>query len=220
VLATQQAERGHIRSFARDLAKVTKTLKGSDSDLRDIFGEGAKTADELNDLVKQLRPVLAPFLSNLIGLNQIINPRLDGIGEIFAVLPTTIKNGLFYGTPGDGYGHVSMTYDYTKPPCTIGYLPPDQWPSPHDTREQPLYPARCADPRAQRDYTGDDPINQRGVNFAPIVDDSAPIYTQNPYRSSSTSTSTSSSTSSATSGATGLSSVVGQSGWEGMFTGE
>jgi phospholipid/cholesterol/gamma-HCH transport system substrate-binding protein len=218
VLATQQAESGHIRAFARGLAKVTKTLKGSDSDLRDIFSDGAKTGKELKKLFDELRPVLAPFLSNFIELNQVINPRLAGIGEIFAVLPTTIKNGLFYGTPGDGYGHVTMTYDYTKPPCTIGYLPPSQWPSPHDVREHPLYPARCADPRAQRNYTGDDPINQRGVNFSPIIDDSAPIYNENPYRRSSAASS--SGGGGATSGPLGLSSVVGTSGWEGMFTGE
>jgi phospholipid/cholesterol/gamma-HCH transport system substrate-binding protein len=218
VLAVQQDESDSIRSFARDLAKVTKTLKGSDSDLRDIFSDGAKTGKELKKLFDELRPVLSPFLANFIELNQVINPRLAGIGEIFAVLPTTIKNGLFYGTPGDGYGHVTMTYDYTKPPCTIGYLPPDQWPSPHDVREHPLYPARCADPRAQTDYTGDDPINQRGVNFSPPVDDSAPIYTQNPYRKYSSTSS--SGGSGPTAGVAGLSSVVGQPGWEGMFTGE
>lgn len=218
VLAVQQDESDSIRSFARDLAKVTKTFKGSDSDLRDIFSDGAKTGKELKKLFDELRPVLAPFLANFIELNQVINPRLAGIGEIFAVLPTTIKNGLFYGTPGDGYGHVTMTYDYSKPPCTIGYLPPDQWPSPHDVREHPLYPARCADPRAQTDYTGDDPINQRGVNFAPKIDDSAPIYTQNPYRKYSSTKS--SGGSGLSSGVTGLSSVVAKPGWEGMFTGE
>ncbi|HUQ00543.1 MAG TPA: MlaD family protein [Aeromicrobium sp.] len=218
VLAVQQDESDSIRSFARGLVKVTKTLKGSDSDLRDIFSEGAKTGKELKKLLDELRPVLSPFLANFIELNQVINPRLAGIGEIFAVLPTTIKNGLFYGTPGDGYGHVTMTYDYTKPPCTMGYLPPSQWPSPHDVREHPLYPARCSDPRAQTNYTGNDPINQRGVNFAPKIDDSAPIYTQNPYRRYSSSSA--SGTRAATSGPTGLAPVVGQAGWEGMFTGE
>ncbi|MFL6089969.1 MAG: MCE family protein [Aeromicrobium sp.] len=219
VLATQQAESGHIRSFAKGLAKVTKTLRGSDSDLRKIFSDGAKTAREADALVKELRPVLAPFLANVIDLNQVFNPRLAGLGEIFAVLPTVIKNGLFYGTPGDGYGHITMTYDYTKPVCTIGYLPPDQWPSPHDVTEHPLYPARCADPRAQPDYTGNDPINQRGVNFAPVIEDKDPVYTDNPYRSSSTSTATPTSAAATSSGGAGLAPVVSQPDWQGMFTG-
>lgn len=217
VLATQQAESGSIRSFAKGLAKVTKTLKDSDSDLRSILSDGAETTKEIDALIEDLRPVLGPFLANLIELNQVINPRLAGIGEIFAVLPTVIKNGLFYGTPGDGYGHITMTYDYTKPACTIGYLPPDQWPSPHDVREHPLYPARCADPRAQVDYTGNDPINQRGVNFAPPIDDDDPIYNTNPYREYSSTTPSGATT---TNSPAGLSPIVGQPGWEGMFTGE
>lgn len=218
VLETQKEERGQIRDFAEGLAEVTKTLKDSDDDLGDILSEGAETTGDLDHLLQDLRPVLAPFLATLIEFNQVLNPRLDAVGEVLAVLPTVIKNGLFYGTPGDGYGHISILYDYTKPACTIGYLPPDQWPSALDTRDHPLFDARCADPRAQRGYTGNDPINQRGVNFVPgPVDPNNPLYTQSPYGASS---STSSSSRAVTANKPGLPSVVGRAGWEGMFTGE
>lgn len=226
VLATQRAEGDNIRRLARGLADVTETLKDADPDIREILQKGPETFDEINDMVKLLQPVLGPFLSNLIEFNQVLNPRLTHLGEVLAVLPTVIKNGLFYGTPGDGYGHISALFDYTVPVCSQGYLPPAQWPSPLDVREHPLFPARCADPRAQRNYTGDDPINQRGVNFAPpAVDEDNPIYNINPYKSSSSASRSASSTASSSTGrstasAGGASSVVGQPGWESMFSGE
>lgn len=218
VLRTQRQESGNIRSFARDLSRVTEALKSSDSDVRDVLRDGSEATVEVDALLKDLRVTLPPLMSNLIDINQVINPRLDGLGMVFAVLPIVIKNGLFFGTPGDGYGHITMQFAYTTPACSLGYLPPEQWPSPLDTREHPLYPARCADPRAQRNYTGPDSYMHRGFNNLPIIDDDAPIYTQNPYRRSGSSASKASTAGGAAT-AGNLPSVVGKPGWERMFTG-
>ena len=168
----------------------------------------------------------------LIEINQVINPRLDGLGQVFAVLPIVIKNGLFFGTPGDGYGHISMLFDYTTPVCSQGYLPPSMWPSPLDVREHTLYRVKCTDPRAQPGYDGDDALAQRGVNMAPKPDDSKPLYQVKPYGRStpkdsdgvppvpgSASSASSSTSSSETEVTSGPRSVVGQDGWESMFIG-
>lgn len=219
VLETQREESDNIRSFARDLSKVTEALKSADSDLSDVLSDGSEATEEVDELVKDLRVVVPPLLSNLIEINQVINPRIEGLGMVFAVLPIVIKNGLFFGTPGDGYGHITMHYNYTTPACSQGYLPPEQWPSPLDTREHPLFDARCTDPRAQRDYTGDTPMAQRGFNMLPIIDDDAPIYTQNPYRRSTSSKAKPATSGAAAAGGGSLPSVVAKPGWEGMFTG-
>lgn len=218
VLETQRDESGDIRSFAKDLAKVTDALKSADPDLESVLDDGEDATKEINALVKDLRVVLPPLLSDLIDINQVINPRLAGIGEIFAILPTVVKNGLFFGTPGDGYGHITMLYDYTTPACTNGYRPPQEWRSPLDVSPRALYPVRCNDAKAQPEYTGADGYLQRGANMLPKIDDDAPIYTDNPYRpAGSSSTTSTASTASSTAG--GLPSIVSTEGWQDMFTG-
>ena len=216
VLDTQQAHSDDIRDFARGLAKVTKALKRSDGDLRDLFKEGPKTVSEVNSLVDKLRPVLPAFLLPLIEINQILDPRIPGLGQLLTTLPVVTKNSLI-GVPGDGYGHITMEYNYNTPVCTQGYLPSAQWPSPLDTADHPLFPARCADPKAQRNYTADDAINQRGFNLLPPIHDQAPIYSAKPYGRSTPINASSTSTTSSTQSS--LPSVVGQDGWESMFTG-
>lgn len=231
VLETQQERGDDIEEFAEGLAEVTDALKDADDDVNDLLDEGPGAVNEVNALVSDLRRVLPPFLLPLIELNQVVDARLDGIGQVFAILPIVVKNGLFFGTPGDGYGHISMLFDYTTPVCAQGYLPPSMWPSPLDLREHTLYRVKCTDPRAQPGYDGNDAIAQRGVNMAPPVDDGKPLYRAKPYGRSTPkdpdgvppvpgSGTTSSSTSSpSTDRVSGPRSVVGQDGWEEMFIG-
>jgi phospholipid/cholesterol/gamma-HCH transport system substrate-binding protein len=180
VLATQQDQGDDIRDFADGLAKVTKALKKADPDLRKVLKEGPDAIDEVNSLVDELRPVLPKFLIPLIELNQVLNPRLEGIGQLLATLPVAVKNSMI-GVPGDGYGHISMNFLYDRPACTQGYLPPNLWPAPYELDDFPLYPAKCSDPKAQPGYTGDDAIQQRGFTQVPKINDKKPIYTIQPY---------------------------------------
>ncbi len=231
VLDTQQERGDDIEDFAEGLAEVTEALKDADEDVRDVLDDGPGAVTEVNALVTDLNRVLPQFLLPLIELNQVINPRLDGIGQVFAILPIVVKNGLFYGTPGDGYGHISMLFDYTTPVCTQGYLPPALWPSPLDLREHTLYRVKCTDPKAQPGYDGTDAIAQRGVNMAPKPDDSKPLFQVKPYGRSTpkdsdgvppvpgSSAAASTPSSSDPAIPTGPRSVVGRDGWEGMFVG-
>ncbi len=231
VLETQQDHDDDIRDFAYGLADVTEALKDSYDDVQDLLDDGPGAITEVDALVTDLRRVLPPFLLPLIELNQVINPRLDGIGQVLAILPIVVKNGLFFGTPGDGYGHISMLFDYTTPACAKGYVPPSMWPSPLDVREHTLYRVKCSDPRAQPDYEGADAIMQRGVNMAPTIDDSAPLYQVEPYGRSTPKdpdgvpevpgSGGAASGTSATDAQvpSGLRSIVGQDGWEDMFVG-
>lgn len=244
VLDTQREHSDDIRDFADGLSKITKALKKSDPDLRKTLKQGPETVDEANALIDDLRPVLPKFLMPLIEINQIINPRLKGIGQMLVVLPVAVKNSMI-GVPGDGYGHINMQFNYNVPACTQGYLPPELWPSPLDLTDHGLYPARCADPRAQPGYAGNDGINQRGFNMLPPINDKKPLYTVKPYGrsvkqakddtygyqdiaptgSSSKGSSSAGTTSSGSppsgpgSSGVGLPSLLSRNGWENMFTG-
>lgn len=168
VLRTQQVHKNDILAFARGLAQLSNTLKDSDPQLRTILQGGTSAVREVNSLLSGLEPALPLFLSNLVTVNQVITARLPALEQTLVTLPLVLSNG-FTGTPGDGYGHLNMQFNYTVPACATGYLPPKQWPTPYDTRDLPLYPAKCTDARAMRGYTGSTPLNQRGVNMMPPV---------------------------------------------------
>ena len=181
VLKTQQAHKGDIRAFAQGLADISGTLKQSDPQLRTILQGGTSAVREVNSLLTGLEPTLPVFLSNLVSVNQVVTARLPALEQTLVTFPVVVRNN-FTGTPGDGFGHLNMQFGYTVPVCTKGYLPAKDWPSALDTRDLPLFPAKCADPRAQPGYTGNQPINQRGVNFMPRLDAStATAYRVAPY---------------------------------------
>ncbi|MGN6780803.1 MAG: MCE family protein [Marmoricola sp.] len=167
VLATQEAHAGDIATFARGLAALTRTLRGADPQLRTILQGGGPAADQLTSLLTGLQPVLPVFLTDLVTVNQVVTARLPALEQTLVTFPKVLAAG-FTGTPGDGYGHLNMQFNYQTPACTQGYLPPP-WPDPQDTRDLPLYHAKCTDPRAQPGYQGSQPMNQRGVNMVPPV---------------------------------------------------
>jgi phospholipid/cholesterol/gamma-HCH transport system substrate-binding protein len=181
VLATQQKRSDDIKEFSEGLADLTAALDSSDDDLRTTLTEAGGAMREVHLLLAGLRQVLPSFMEPLVQLNQVLTPRIPGLGQLLSTLPIVVKNNLI-GTPGDGYGHISMLYDYTKPVCTQGYLPPEQWPSPLDLREHPLFSIKCTDPKAQPDYKGADAKAQRGVNMVPKTDESDPIFNARPYK--------------------------------------
>lgn len=184
VLATQRAHQDDILDFARGLSQVTRTLKTSDPDLRSILEGGTATVQQVQSLVDGLQPVLPVFIANLSTVNQVMTARLPALEQTLVTFPMVLANG-FVGTPGDGYGHLNMQLTYTVPACSQGYEPPSQWLPGTDMGDGPTYPAKCTDPRAQPGYTGNDPINQRGVNMVPPVGaGSATTYRIAPYDTS------------------------------------
>ena len=168
VLRTQAAHASDIANFASGLANFTSALRVSDPNLRTILSSGGPAIMEADGLVNDLGAVVPNFLSNLIPLNQVVTAHLPALEQTLVVLPPVIATG-FTGTPGDGYGHLNMQFDYSLAACSgAGYLP-HPWPSALNTSDLPLFPARCDDPTAQPGYTGGGAKLQRGVNMTPAV---------------------------------------------------
>ncbi|MBO9520570.1 MAG: MCE family protein [Nocardioidaceae bacterium] len=142
VLRTQQANAGNIRSFAANLADLTGSLKDADTDLRTLLQGGTPAVREVDGLLKGLSPTLPVFLSNLVTVNQVITARLNAVEQTLVTFPAVISSG-FTGTPGDGYGHINLQFNYGTDACTKGYKPPSQWNPGTDLRDFPTYPAKC-----------------------------------------------------------------------------
>lgn len=219
VLKTQQAHHTDILSFARGLAELSATLKQSDPQLRTILQGGSSAAHQVDLLLQGLKPTLPVFISNLVSVNQVITARLPSLEQTLVTFPKVASNG-FTGTPGDGFGHLNMQYNYLVPACTQGYLPMNKWPSALDTADLPLFNAKCTDPAAQPGYKGSSPINQRGVNFTPQVGSStATDYRVAPYDAATGTTTLSGGRTVTVRAQGGTESVFGSNTWQSLLIG-
>lgn len=208
VLDTQITHETDLKTFTAGLSKLTAALKNSDGNLRTIINTGA--LKEADGLVNDLRSTLPSFLNNLVPVTQVIHDRTRALEQTLVVFPLVVSSG-FTGTPGDGYGHLNMQFDYAMSPCSgKGYLP-TPWPNANNTADLPLYPARCDNPKAQPSYHGADGILQRGSNMVPPVGSSGAAYragSQIKKRASAPSVV-----------ATDPQSVIGGTAWVGMLLG-
>jgi phospholipid/cholesterol/gamma-HCH transport system substrate-binding protein len=211
VLDTQIAHEGDLRTFTSGLSTLTAALKDSDTNLRTIINTGALR--EADALVNDLRATLPSFLKNLVPVTQVIHDRRNALEQTLIVFPPVVSSG-FTGTPGDGYGHLNMQFDYQMSPCSgQGYLP-TPWPSSQNLSDLPLYPARCDDPKAQPSYHGADGILQRGSNMVPPVGSSGAA-----YRTGTGASTVSGATGSARPNFADPQSVMGTSAWVWMLIG-
>jgi phospholipid/cholesterol/gamma-HCH transport system substrate-binding protein len=157
VLQTQEGQGENIQAFSRDLAKLTKSLKDSDADLRTTLSDTPAAARELDKLLTDLEPTLPVLLANATSVSQIGLTHLAGLEQLLVVFPRVIAGG-FTGTTPDGYGHVNLQYDNSVGPCTQGYKPVSQWRPPSDLSDGPIFPAKC---------TSGPPYVQRGTAYSP-----------------------------------------------------
>ena len=157
VLRTQQGQRENIRSFSRDLALITRSLKESDADLRGVLQGTPGAAVEIDKLLRDLEPTLPVLLGNAVSVNQMVLSHIDGFEHLLVVFPRVIAGG-FTGTTPDGYGHVNLQYDNDVPPCTKGYMPSNEWRPPSDLTDSKIFPAKCEEPP---------PATMRGTRYAP-----------------------------------------------------
>jgi len=142
VLRTQQGQRENIRSFARDLATLTRALRGSDKDLRTVLTSTPGAARELQKLLEELEPTLPVLFSDLVAVDQVMLANLGGLEQLLVTYPALIAGGPT-GSTRDGWGHVNIQFDNAVPPCTEGYLPPSQWRSTQDLTDAPYFHAQC-----------------------------------------------------------------------------
>jgi phospholipid/cholesterol/gamma-HCH transport system substrate-binding protein len=157
VLRTQRDEGENIRSLARDLNLITRTLRRSDGDLRGTLQGTPAAAREIQALLKDLQPTLPVLLGNSVGINQVVVQHLPGLEQLLVTFPRTIASG-FTGTPERGGGRVNLQFSNNVQPCTEGYKPRNQWRPAHVLTDAPIFPARCA---------SGPPYNMRGTKYAP-----------------------------------------------------
>jgi phospholipid/cholesterol/gamma-HCH transport system substrate-binding protein len=161
VLDTQNKEASSMAEFSRNLNELSATLKSSDGDLRKLIEVTPGAAQALNQLITDTGPGLGELFANLLTTSNLMVTRQAGIQQVLVSYPV-LAVGARSVVSGDGTAHLGLVLNtFDPPPCTKGYLSPNQYRTGTDTSpRQPDSNAYCAEP------TGS-PIDVRGAQNAP-----------------------------------------------------
>ncbi|BBX17472.1 virulence factor Mce [Mycolicibacterium duvalii] len=167
VLDGQVAGADALATWSARLAALSAQLVARDPEIRTIIESGSPAAQEVSQLLEQVRPTLPVLLANLTSLGQVGLTYRPGLEQLLVLLPPA---SAFYqsavgsnNATGIPVGDFRISVD-DPPACTVGFLPPSSWRSPADTTtiDTPdgLY---CKLPQ-------DSPIAVRGVRNLPCMD--------------------------------------------------
>ena len=168
LLDSQVESADAIRTWARSLARVTDQLQQNDPEIRAVLQRGPGFAQEVSQLLTEVKPTLPILLANLTTVGQVLatyNPAIEQLLVIFhGIIAAQQSFGLPVNNPtGLPSGDFALTIG-DPPACTVGFLPPSQWRSPEDmtTIDTPdgLY---CKLPQ-------DSPISVRGARNYPCIE--------------------------------------------------
>ena len=160
VLATQISSGAQIRSFARNLALVSATLRDHDADLRSVLDNGVVASGELESLLRDNRATFGTLVANLLTTSQVSVSYLPGLEQVLVTYPANVAGG-YTVVPGDGTSHFGLVLNASDPPsCTAGYGGTHRR-SPNATSDVPAnQAARCSLPHGS-------PSDVRGAQNAP-----------------------------------------------------
>ncbi|MBF6354154.1 MCE family protein [Nocardia higoensis] len=126
-----------VQVWTRSLAGVTGQLVTDDPQLRAILREGPGLATEATRLFESVELTLPVLLANLTSVGQLAVTYNAGLEQLLVLLPPSIsmiqtvqptKNASGLGLGTFRFGNMSE-----PAACTVGFLPPTEWRSPHET---------------------------------------------------------------------------------------
>ncbi|MDT5085651.1 MAG: phospholipid/cholesterol/gamma-HCH transport system substrate-binding protein, partial [Mycobacterium sp.] len=171
VLDSQADTAGAINSWAANLAAITSDLRQHDQSLAGFLHNGSQAADEAHQLFDRLQPTLPIVLANLVSINQVAITYQPAIEQLLVLIPQGVadlqaghvanQNTIqpFRGAYLDFHLNVNV-----PPPCTTGFLPPQQMrpPSFEDAPDRPAGDLYCRVPQNSM-------LNVRGARNYPCM---------------------------------------------------
>ncbi|WP_116051027.1 MlaD family protein [Amycolatopsis palatopharyngis] len=169
VLDTQNEYAGSLKSFSRDLNKLSETFARSDADFRRLIDTTPRVATQLSEVLAESGPGLGALIANLLTMSNLTVTRLDGMEQALVTYPA-LSAGAHTPAPGDGTAHLGLVLNSFDPPaCVKGYpraeaeasgAPGDYRAGNNTTPREPDHEAYCAEPAGS-------PISVRGAQNAP-----------------------------------------------------
>jgi phospholipid/cholesterol/gamma-HCH transport system substrate-binding protein len=171
ILDSQTDTSGSIQHWAANLAAITGQLRDQDPALRGILDKGPGAFDEVRQLLDRLKPSLPVMLANLVSLEQVAITYQPAIEQVLVLLPPDVAvlqgSELANRDTKQDYKGLYLSFNLNAnlpPPCTTGYLPPQQVRSPSevDYPDRPAGDMYCRVPQ-------DSQLDVRGARNLPCL---------------------------------------------------
>ncbi|UYP19491.1 MCE family protein [Rhodococcus sp. Z13] len=167
LLDAQVESAGAIARWASSLAGTSAQLRDSDTDIRTLLGVTAPAAAQVQAMFEEAEPTLPLLLANLVTVEQVAavyRPSLEQMLVLFPSIMASTQSAALPNLDNPAPNTFFATTFNDPPPCTTGFLPPEQWRSPTET-DVPETPADlyCKLP-------ADSPIAVRGARNMPCIE--------------------------------------------------
>jgi phospholipid/cholesterol/gamma-HCH transport system substrate-binding protein len=169
VLDTQTDTSDSVQALTAHLADITGQLKANDRAVQGVLQNGPGAADEVRQLFERLQPTLPVVLANLASIAPVLVTYQASLEQILVLVPqgaamfqaTAVPNHNTIQHYKGGFLSFNLNLNL-PPPCTTGYLPPQQRRSAsyQDAPDRPAADLYCRVPQ-------DSMFNVRGVRNFP-----------------------------------------------------
>ncbi|MDT5100258.1 MAG: phospholipid/cholesterol/gamma-HCH transport system substrate-binding protein [Mycobacterium sp.] len=133
VLQSQADTAGAIQTWAAHAATITGQLQTHDSAVASVLEHGGPAADEARQLLERLQPTLPIVLANLVSVGQVAITYQNGIEQLLVLVPhgVSVMQAGEVTRRNNKSPDVGQLIDFQlnlnlPPPCTTGFLPPQQ----------------------------------------------------------------------------------------------
>lgn len=169
LLDTQSDTADSIQAWAANLAQITGQLRTNDVAVQGILAQGPAAADEARQLFNRLQPTIPILAANLASLTDVGVVYQANIEQILVLLPPEVEmiQGSELANKDTKQAYKGLQFGFNlnvnlPPPCTTGFLPPNQAraPSATDYPDRPAGDMYCRVPQ-------DSALNVRGARNLP-----------------------------------------------------
>jgi phospholipid/cholesterol/gamma-HCH transport system substrate-binding protein len=154
VLDSQANTASAIQGWARHLSTITHQLQTNDTPLADLLAKGGPAADEGRRLIERVSPTVPVLLANLVSIGDVAVTYHPGIEQVLVLLPEGVADMDATVLADKNTKHPGLYLDFklnlnVPPPCTTGFLPPQQMRTPNfeDKPDRPAGEIYCRVPQ-------------------------------------------------------------------------
>lgn len=137
VLDSQTNTSDSIQAWASHLATITSQLQTNDTSVRGLLQNGGPAIEEARQLFDRLQPTLPIVLANLVSVDQVGITYRPNLEQVLVLAPEAVGILQAINVPNANtkqmYRGVYLSFNLNlnlPPPCTTGFLPPQQWRAP------------------------------------------------------------------------------------------
>jgi phospholipid/cholesterol/gamma-HCH transport system substrate-binding protein len=171
LLDTQTDTSDSVQAWASHLANITGQLQAHDNEVTGVLRDGPAAVSETKQLFDRLRPTLPILLANLASTAPVLVTYQASLEQLLVLVPRAVEivQGAMVADKGSNSPYAGLNLNFNlnlnlPPPCTTGFLPPQQMRSPSevDYPDRPAGDLYCRIPQ-------DSMFNVRGARNLPCV---------------------------------------------------